>query len=289
MNSYGKVYHLGTREVSGILDMPVYVEEKVDGSQFSFGKKDGELWVASRGGFKPLDTDDKMFTGAIATAVAALPSLIEGWTFRGEAMRGERHNKLTYGRVPPGNFMLFDVQDEEGRSLGRPMVEECAVTLNVEPVALVAPAGHYSRAQLDELVVGQSALGRCDREGIVIKQVPHEGKRLKAKIVGAAFREKVGAKPKKGSDIAAIVAQYRTEARWDKQIQHLRDEGKLTQSMKDVGPLMKELASDLQEECHDEIKAVLWPKIWKQIVKGISRGMPEYYRMNLGREEEVND
>lgn len=41
---------------------------------------------------------------------------------------------------------------------------------------------------------------------------------------------------------------YRTEARWQKAVQHLRDEGKLLGEPKDIGPLMAEIWRDLVEE-----------------------------------------
>ena len=41
--SYPKVYNLGHKAITDLLLDPIIVEEKVDGSQFSFGMIDGQL------------------------------------------------------------------------------------------------------------------------------------------------------------------------------------------------------------------------------------------------------
>ena len=42
-HSYGKIFNLGHKETEALFDGPVVVEEKIDGSQFSFGSINGEL------------------------------------------------------------------------------------------------------------------------------------------------------------------------------------------------------------------------------------------------------
>jgi len=49
LNSYPKVYNLGHAAIVHLFDEPVTVEEKVDGSQFSFALIDGELSARSKG------------------------------------------------------------------------------------------------------------------------------------------------------------------------------------------------------------------------------------------------
>jgi len=43
IHSYATVFQLGHKMIAGIFSSPVVVEEKIDGSSFSFGLIDGEL------------------------------------------------------------------------------------------------------------------------------------------------------------------------------------------------------------------------------------------------------
>lgn len=226
-----------------------------------------------------------LFRGAVETVrrLADEERMPKGYTFRGEVISAPRHNKLTYERVPFGNIVLFDVQI--GGEYGpRGLVNACASALGLEAVQLLAPPGRYSPADIEKLVEGPSQLGGA-REGVVIKRAAGGPDRMKAKVVGNLFKEKMGVKPSKGSDIQQIVEMYRTEPRWEKAVQHLRDEGRLSGSPKDIGPLLGEVARDLKEECENEIREVLWPKIWKQITKGVSLGLAEFYLEKLKETE----
>ena len=60
------------------------MEEKVDGSQFSFGRFDGELRVRSKGKEMVVDAPEKMFQRAVDQA-KFLP-LTDGWTYRGRGL-----------------------------------------------------------------------------------------------------------------------------------------------------------------------------------------------------------
>ena len=68
-HSYGKIFNLGHKETEALFDGPVVVEEKIDGSQFSFGSINGELKVRSKGReFDPL-APDGIFQDACATVL----------------------------------------------------------------------------------------------------------------------------------------------------------------------------------------------------------------------------
>ena len=54
---------MGHKAIAELLKGPVYVEEKVDGSQFSFGvDENGEIRVRSKGCELVLDAPEKMFS-----------------------------------------------------------------------------------------------------------------------------------------------------------------------------------------------------------------------------------
>jgi hypothetical protein len=82
INSYPTVYQLGHKAIKNIFDGEVVVEEKIDGSQFSFGRIDGELICRSKGKQQLIDAPDKMFVKAIEN-VKSMP-LHDGWIYRGD-------------------------------------------------------------------------------------------------------------------------------------------------------------------------------------------------------------
>ncbi len=96
LHSYPKVYAIGHGAIAELFDGDVLVEEKIDGSQFSFGRSvDGELLMRSRGAtIVPGSSDSKMFAAAIATVQSLSPNLIHGWTYRCEYLAKPKHNVL---------------------------------------------------------------------------------------------------------------------------------------------------------------------------------------------------
>ena len=62
LRSYPKVFNLGHRAVRDLLSGPVVVQEKIDGSQFSFGVgEDGTLLIRSRGADIEPEAPPKLF------------------------------------------------------------------------------------------------------------------------------------------------------------------------------------------------------------------------------------
>lgn len=108
---YPKVWNLGHPAIADLFNGPVVIQEKIDGSQFTFGMIGGELHCRSKGAAIHLPTTDKLFRGACDTAQELFDEglLREGYQYRGEALHGPRHNALTYERAPEGNVILFDV------------------------------------------------------------------------------------------------------------------------------------------------------------------------------------
>ena len=80
-----------------------------------------------------------------------------------------------------------------------------------------------------------------------------------------------------------MIERYRTPARWQKSVQHLRENGTLDGSPRDIGPLMKEVGQDVLRECEDEIKDYLFDHYWKQIQRGITAGLPEWWKQELAQ------
>jgi len=87
-HSYPNIFALGHRYIKDLFLDNVLIEEKVDGSQFSFGKFliDGkeELKCRSKGCQINVEFPEKMFSCAISSVKEIFNNLKIGWTYRGE-------------------------------------------------------------------------------------------------------------------------------------------------------------------------------------------------------------
>ena len=109
LHSYPSIYALGHSAVAELLNGPVVVEEKVDGSQLNWGVFDGELVIRSkRAPVYPGNAG--MFEQGICTLQAKMALFHPGWQYRGEYLQKPKHNALAYDRVPAGHIIIFDVQ-----------------------------------------------------------------------------------------------------------------------------------------------------------------------------------
>ena len=298
-HSYPKIYNVGHAYVQNIFDGPVVIEEKLDGSQFSFGVFDGQIKVRSRGREFDVEAPDSLFERAAASVKALAPMLTDGWTYRGEYLGSQKHNILKYGSVPAGNIVLFDVSTGESAWLThqQKVAEAERLGLLHTPVlfsGVVDDDTDYEEF-LRRLCDRESVLGGVQMEGVVIKNYALLGpdkKTLMAKYVRESFREahKDGWKksnPTVNDVLASIIEDHRTEARWAKAMQRLKEAGALEGSPRDIGGLIKEAQRDTIEECKDEIMQRFWCWAKPQIERGVVRGLPEWYRSQLDDAQEA--
>lgn len=291
---YSSPYNLGHKALNDFWDGgDIIVQEKIDGSQFSFGVINGGLFARSRGQRIDLDNPDNLFQEAIDTILAKYPTgcFPDGYVFRGEYLKKPKHNTLKYSRVPENHVILFDIDIGDQDYLPPEDVQDIANDLNFEYVPTwriyKRPHGEDINTWLEEI----SILGGVKREGIVFKnyRLFDRGKKvLMAKYVNPEFREQHQKSwPKSGSEfiIDEIVNYYKTDARWKKAIQHLHESGELQQAPQDIPNLMREVSEDIYAECEDEIKEFLFKHFWKQISKGVTRGLPEWYKEYLAKEQ----
>lgn len=286
--SYGKVWAIGHRAVSELFDAPVVVQEKVDGSQFSFANLGGELHMRSKGRPVHLGNGDKLFTPAMETATRLMDEgrLPEGVVFRGETLCSPKHNALQYNRVPKGNIVLFDAHTLDQTNVASDPLPTWP-DLEWVPTLYVGHVGE-PRDLLD-LLATESFLGGTLIEGFVAKRYDvfdQFGTPLKGKYVSEAFKETAAkewkqANPGRQDVVAGLIAGLRQPRRWEKAIEHLRDDGMLDGSPKDIGPLIKAVQTDVLEECEDTIKQVLFDYFKKDIVRGVTGGLPEWYKDRL--------
>jgi len=292
ISSYSKVHALGHKEIADILDSPVVIQEKVDGSQFSFGVIDGKLMCRSKGQHLIVDAPEKMFALGVETAKRLAPILKPGWVYRGEYLQKPKHNTLTYSRVPKDNVILFDVMTAPETYLcpvAADLKNEVA-RLGLESVPVysggIIKVGDL--ATLDQFLSRESILGGRI-EGVVIKNYSKftpDGKLATAKWVSSDFKEKHRGEwkvsnPSSGDFVEALAQSLRTPARWRKAVQHLAEAGQLVNAPEDIGKLITELKTDTRAEEAEQVKQALFDHFWPHIERRVAAGFPEFYKTEV--------
>jgi hypothetical protein len=291
MNSYSKIYQLGHRETLGMFVDPVIVEEKIDGSQFSFGKdfdhnitcrSRNNVQFESQGGGR----GDKMFDIAIASVLDRAADLMPGWTYRGEYLSKPKHNALCYDRVPQGNIIIFDIDMGNNQYLSYDAKVEEAARIGLETAPLIFQGQWTDADDMLSLLDRVSILGGSKIEGMVFKQyemLDCMANVVMAKYVSDAFKEVHQGdwkrrNPGQADILESIATRFRTPARWQKALQHLKEESKIQDEPRDIGLLVKEVQRDIIEECGDDIKDILFSWAMKKLNKRFVAGLPEWYK-----------
>jgi len=292
LNSYGKIYALGHRALEHLLDDPVVVEEKIDGSQFSFGLFPdhplGPLLVRSHNATFPIDAPPKMFAEACDTVRAIAERLTPGWVYRAEYLAKPKHNTLCYKRVPLNYLMLFDINDGIESYLSPEAKLDEAGRIGIECVPCYK-VDRLGVADVREYLERESVLGGQKIEGVVLKNYRRfgiDGHVLMGKFVSELFKETHAGEWKTrnpgAQDIVTMLGeQLRTPARWAKAVQRLAEDGTLDNSPRDIGALMKSVPVDVRAECEAEIRDKLFAWAWPQIQRLLTRGLPEWYKERL--------
>ena len=293
--SYPKVYTLGHNAIRTLLSGPVVVEEKIDGSQFSFGLIGGRVMMKSHHQVLNLDAPPKMFKAAVEAVLSVALSLKSGWTYRAEYLEKPKHNVLAYDRVPRNHLIIFDVNPTREAYLGPHEKMEEATRLGFESVPSFKIGMIESPEEVREFLDRESTLGGQKIEGVVIKNYQVyglDGHVLMGKFVSERFKEVTARKWRKSNPtprdiISELITTYRTAARWDKAVLHLTEAGILEGSPRDIGKLVEEVPKDILAECGDEIRERLFNYAWPAIRRGVLAGLAEHYKARLlGRQFE---
>jgi len=286
IRSYSSPKVFGHRLVQDVLDGNVVIHEKIDGSQISFGVYSGELSIRSRN--QQLDLDSPgIFQLAVDHLKSVQKYLKEDWTYRGEFLSKPKHNTLHYHRTPAGYIVLFDIDTGNTNYLSPTNVQFEAQTIGCDcaPVLWEGEGKSVTIDLLENLLQIPSILGGILIEGVVIKNYDKyiRDKVMMAKYVNPDFQEKHGKdwKQRNPGTIEYIVGHFNREAIWQKAVQHLAEAGELEHEPKDIGKLMKELNIDIKREHGEDIKEMLYKKESKKIIKGLTRGFPEWYKEQI--------
>lgn len=308
IHSYPSIYALGHKAVADIFTEEVIIEEKIDGSQFSFGvyhepdkasAKPGDpinvppddvypfrMRCRSKGAEIQMLAPEKMFTAAVETVQRLAPDLTPNWTYRGEYLSKPKHNSLSYDRVPSQNVILFDINTGLETYLPWEAKAKEAGRLGLETVPCLYHGKIESPDVLREMLHEVSVLGGTEIEGVVVKNYARftiDKKAMMGKFVSERFKEIhaaewKGANPNPGDILERLAVMYKSQARWAKAVQHLRESDMLEGSPKDIGLLFREVPKDILKECEAEIKDILFLWAWPRIQRATTAGMAEWYK-----------
>lgn len=292
MKAFPKIFAIGTDYIKDIFSEEVEITEKVDGSQFGFGKQDGEIITRSKGKVQYQGAVDQMFQTAVDYVHSIADRIPDNTFFYAEYLQSPHHNSLTYKRVPKNNLILFGVCDATDKFVSSyDELKVWADKLDIEVVPLLFKGKVTDLEMFKQLIDVESVLGGAKVEGVVVKNYERQfllgGQPMPlmaGKYVSEAFKEVHRGWGKEHTNKGGwelFKMGYRTEPRWDKAIQHLRESGELTNTPKDIPLVMKEVQRDIEEEEGETIRMWLWKHQGNELLRLAVSGLPEYYKNKL--------
>jgi len=195
---------------------------------------------------------------------------------------------LCYNRTPTNNIVLFGALEYSTGWKSHECLKDLAKEFDCDVVPLLYEGPIKSKEELDKFHELESYLGGPKLEGVVLKNygqtvlIGGNVYPVMAKYVRTEFRETLNKEWTSGRDkVQDFIDSFRTEARWEKTISHLRDNGQLENSPRDIGKLIVECEKDLFEEETENIKLGLFRLFKDQIKRKSIAGMPEWYKDKL--------
>jgi hypothetical protein len=230
--------------------------------------------------------------------------LPEGLVFYGEYLQKEKHNTLTYKSIPKNHISLFGIMNNDKAFLNYGTLCYWSNRLDIDVVPILYYGAIKNVEDIKELLQMKSYLGGPQIEGVVIKnhfQPKMIGDTILpitcAKLVSEEFKEKHKVNWKDGTGKNkwdTYKDSFGTEARWNKAVQRMKEEGIHTGTPKDIGTLMSYVQQDIKEEEEDNIKGFLWGLFGKDLLRASTSKLPEWYKNKILEEivfpgEEVDD
>lgn len=302
IHSYSKVWALGHPQLEGLTDESVVVQEKLDGSQFSFmrGCKyngvDNDTWLSFRSkGAIIHEAAPGMFKSCVEAVRALSTNLTANYLYRAEFHSRPRHNTLQYDRVPKHFLVVYDIEDMNQGPYHflrwQDVAKECE-RIGFEYVLPDDIAVVQSMADLESHMAKPSMLGGA-REGVVLKnyrRFTKDGKVMMGKYVSERFKEVhagawKAANPTGTDIIESLIRALATETRYEKAVQHLREAGRLQHSVQDIGLLIREVQTDVIAEEADRIAKALFTWAKPRIERGVGRAIPMWWKKRLAKEQ----
>lgn len=287
IHSYPKIYTIGHKMIKEIFSSQVLVEEKIDGSQFSFMKDiDDNLYFRSKNVDITLDAVPDLFQNAVNYLISIKDKIRPNLIYRGECLKTNKHNVLAYQRVPKHNFIGFDIENVLADFISDySKKQELFSELDLETAPLLYEGIINSKEDLEQFLSASPLLGGDKIEGVVVKNYNlslYDSGIMIGKYVADSFKETFKDNIVSKSNVyEKLINSLKTENRWRKAVQHLQEAGKLENSMRDIPRLLQEVYNDVIEEESDYIKEFLYKSFIDKINRDITRGLPEWYKNYL--------
>jgi len=290
ISAYPKIFTIGTDYIMDIFKEPVEITEKVDGSQFVFGKIEYELYIRSKGQQLFPEAPQSMFKDGIDYVVSIQDKLPNNIIFYCEYLQKPKHNVLKYNRTPKNHLIMFGASTPL-KSFDRDFARH-ADLLDIEVVPVIFQGIINNPEELLSMLNTDSVLGDTTVEGIVVKNYDRPfllgGQPIPlmaGKFVSEKFKEVHNKEWKQSHTTSGrwdvFKSRFRSEARWQKAVQHLREQGLLQNEPRDIGQLIKEIQADIEAEEIETIKTFLWEEFGKEILRTSIKGFPEWYKEQL--------
>jgi len=302
-SSFPKIFHIGDTYIPNLFKGKVEITEKIDGSQWVIGiDENSNFRYRSKGKEWTNTAIDNMFYEAYTQTLARENILREKFPqpvyLYMEYLKSPKHNVLKYNNIPKNNFALFGAYIKDKFIDNYEHLKEIALLLDIDIVPLL----YYGELkgtmeEINKFLETESYLGGCKIEGIVIKNY-NQVAMIKnsiiipismGKYVSEKFKEKHKTEWKRDftskGKLELFIESFRTEARWNKAIQHLKEKGELECSVRDIGKLIQEIKNDLLEEEKENIKNGLYKIFVNDIVRKSTHGFPEWYKEKLVNKE----
>lgn len=290
ISAYPKIFTIGTDYIRDIFKDEVEITEKIDGSQFGFGKINGEVFIRSKGAMLYFENHQKMFSQAISYIDTIQNRLPNDMIFYAEYLQKPKHNTLKYKRIPKNHLMLFGAMGADQKM--HMNTAEYAEQFDIEHIPIIYFGKISDMESLTEMLKKESVLGGTTVEGIVGKNfnrpfllggqpIPIMAGKFVSESFKEVHRERWGAEEKAKSRIEIFMESFRTEARWGKAVQRLEECGELENEPRDIGKLFKEVHADIEAEEVAAVKEWLWREFKGQLMRKATAGMPEWYKERL--------
>lgn len=281
----------------------------------------GDLRIRSKGQELFVDNPERMFAEGIEYIASIKEILLaefpRGTWFYGEYLKKPKHNVLAYERTPKNNIIIFGAffqgtgwVSEHGKLsiLAEKMGLEVVPLIFSGPISFNFPGDRvmknegvvdqqkkfdYTGFERLKAMIGQtmSTLGNEIIEGIVVKNYgqtiilggqvyPSFGK-----YVREQFKERLDKTWDKehshGGQLDTFLQSFKTEARWLKAVQHLKEKGELKHEPRDIGLILREVHRDIIEEERENIKNELFDLFEEKIKRISTAGFPDWYKDEL--------
>jgi hypothetical protein len=274
-------------------DDHVIIQEKINGSQFTIFKKDGELHFYNRN--KEVGPKGDPYVNAYLSLQKKKDFFQTGLFYHGEAMKTTKTNNASYKRMPRYYWIVYEIQREDGSLLTPDEMTATLLHTGIETTQVLYDSHKNISLQplqeiIDQIMVQiesdiiESCLGGIP-EGIVIK-VLKGTTNSRFKQVRSVFAEMSQVKRDKIEQVSDIdfikeIGEiYNTNGRREKAVQHMKEKGKYNEKNvnANIGQMVHELDDDLLKEAEEDIKNILFVRFFPEISKVARGDVPTFLR-----------